>query len=106
MGREVHISSLNEDEIVSDHFDHYPDNEMYPMEEFDAKMESMNCTAREAINMVNFGNFSLNDDYFGFDGYNNLISFTERGYECIKYSIIKQKIEEILDNYYSRTQNS
>lgn len=76
------------------------------MEEFDAKMESMNCTAREAINMVNFGNFSLNDDYFGFDGYNNLISFTKRGYECIKYSIIKQKIEEILDDYYSRTQNS
>ena len=100
------ISSIDEDEIVSDHFNHYPDEQIYSMEEFDSKMENMNCTARDAINMVRFGDFRLDDDYFKFDGYSNLKSLTESDYEAIKLDIVKDKVEEILDNYHSRMQNS
>lgn len=69
-------------------------------------MENINCTARDAINMVRFGDFRLDDDYFKFDRYNNLKSLTKSDYEAIKLDIVKDKAEEILDNYYSRTQNS
>lgn len=100
------ISSIDEDEIVSDHFNYYPDEQIYSMEEFDSKMKNMNCTARDAINMVRFGDFRLDDDYFKFDGYSNLKSLTESDYEAIKLDIIKDKVEEILDNYHSRMQNS
>lgn len=68
---------------------------VYDMYEFDAIIDSMELGAMELIDKVQYGNFNTNDDYFKFDGLDNLISYQEWEYE----ELVKENISEIVERF-------
>jgi len=46
-----------------------------------------------AVRAVQYGDYNINDDYVGFDGYGNLVSFNYREY----IDELKSEVEEIVE---------
>lgn len=68
---------------------------VYDMYEFDCIIDSRELGAMELLNKVQYGDFNTNDDYFKFDGLDNLISYSEWEYE----ELVKENIAEIVERY-------
>lgn len=49
--------------------------EVDPMDSFDELMSDSKPT--ELAQMIQYGDFNINDDWFGFDGYGNLVSYSD-----------------------------
>ena len=54
---------------------------VYDMSEFDDIIEAIDLSPTELICKVQYGDFNPNDDYFTFDGLDNLVSYREYEYE-------------------------
>ena len=78
---EKYIDNMNSEELrelVRDIYtwDGSLDNlEVDPMDEFDELMSNSKPT--ELAQMIQYGDFNINDDWFGFDGYGNLVSYSD-----------------------------
>ena len=68
---------------------------VYDMSEFDDIIECRELSPIELIYKVQYGDFNPNDDYFSFDGLDNLVSYREYEYE----ELIRDNIEEIVERY-------
>ena len=68
---------------------------VYSMYEFDEIIECRDLSPTELICKVQYGDFNPNDDYFTFDGLDNLVSYREYEYE----ELIRDNIEEIVERY-------
>lgn len=68
---------------------------VYDMYEFDDIIDSRELGATELLDKVQYGDFNTNDDYFKFDGLDNLISYKEWEYE----ELVRENIPEIVDRY-------
>ena len=68
---------------------------VYDMSEFDDIIEAIDLSPTELICKVQYGDFNPNDDYFTFDGLDNLVSYREYEYE----ELIRDNIEEIVERY-------
>ncbi|MDO4800926.1 MAG: hypothetical protein Q4A15_02050 [Prevotellaceae bacterium] len=73
-----YLYSLNDDELVNVHnayCDNYGcmDDYIFNMEDIEDILYGTDKW--ELLRMAFYGNFNPNDDYFGFNGYGNLISF-------------------------------
>ena len=68
---------------------------VYSMDEFDYIIESRDLSPIELICKVQYGDFNPNDDYFSFDGLDNLVSYRDYEYE----ELIRDNIEEIVERY-------
>ena len=65
------------------------------MDEFDYMIECADLSPTELICKVQYGDFNPNDDYFSFDGLDNLVSYKDYEYE----ELIRDNIEEIVERY-------
>ena len=68
---------------------------VYDMNEFDDIIEAIDLSPTELICKVQYGDFNPNDDYFTFDGLENLVSYQEYEYE----ELIRENIPEIVERY-------
>ena len=68
---------------------------VYDMDEFDYIIESRDLSPTELIDKVQYGDFTTNNDYFTFDGLDNLVSYSEYEYE----ELIRDNIPEIVERY-------
>lgn len=69
--------------------------DVYAMYEFNDIIRWHELDAMELIDKVQYGDFNTNDDYFKFDGLDNLISYSEYEYE----ELVKENIAEIVGRY-------
>ena len=70
---------------------------LYNMEDFDEMMEGY--TPTELAERIFFGDFNINDDYFGFDSYANLESITEYEIQDHFEPIIDEIVDSMLYHY-------
>ena len=68
---------------------------VYSMYEFDEIIECRDLSPTELICKVQYGDFNPNDDYFTFDGLDNLVSYKDYEYE----ELIRDNIPEIVERY-------
>lgn len=83
--------------------EYYPDDALYSFEDFDEVFDGMK--PYDIMCRVYFGDISLNDSYFGFNGYGNLISVSEYRLHQYLWDIIRYDLEnfhDYLSTYYWR----
>lgn len=68
---------------------------VYSMCEFNDVIECAGLSPIELINIVQYGDFNVNDDYFKFDNLANLVSYKEYEYE----RLVEEYIPEIVERY-------
>ena len=68
---------------------------VYDMTEFNYIIDSMELDPMEIAYKIEYGDFTPNNDYFIFDGLENLISYSEYEYE----ELVKEYIPEIVERY-------
>lgn len=68
---------------------------VYDMTEFNYIIDSRELDPMELICKVQYGDFNVNDDYFMFDGLDNLISYQEWDYE----RLVRENIPEIVERF-------
>ena len=78
----------------------YPNLFVYPMDDLDDVAFNLDMDVRAVILAVQDGNFNIDDAWFWFDGYGNLMSFTFdfENYSCINVSEIIDYIERTSDD--------
>lgn len=76
----------------------FEESTYYDMEEFDEFMS--NYKPMELAQMIHFGDFNPNDDYFRFDGYGNLVSLDWQDIVDDAESLESDIINHLV-NYYS-----
>lgn len=101
------ISNMNNNEIVSLHNEYcinafYPDDHIYTMNEIDEQLEGY--TPMEIIRKTANNNFNIDDDYFVFDGYLNLISFNNP--KCEKSPVYIDELAQHIDDYDDSLSNN
>lgn len=75
----------------------FEESTYYDMDEFDDFMS--NCKPMELAQMIHFGEFNPNDDYFRFDGYGNLVSLDWQDIVDDAESLESDIIDHLV-NYY------
>ena len=70
---------------------------LYNMDDFDEMMEGY--TPTELAQRIFFGDFNINDDYFGFNSYANLESVNEWEMQDHFEIIIDEIVDSMLYNY-------
>ncbi len=68
---------------------------IYDMCDFDDIIECRDLSPTELIDKALYGDFTTNNDYFTFDGLDNLISYSEYEYE----ELVRDNIDEIVERY-------
>lgn len=91
------VEALDDAELVEAHnacceADNNPDWMIYSMDEFEVVTECID--KYDLLRMAHYGTFNPNDDWFGFNGYGNLVSF---GWE--KHLVDRIDREEIAHAY-------
>lgn len=79
LGDEI-IEDMSDDEILAKYFemrDEYAYEEFYALDDDTLDDVLSSYSPNEVVRMALFGKFNYNDDYFTFDGYGNLESYTE-----------------------------
>ena len=95
--KNILIDSLSDDEIITE-YNEYCDrmNDLescvYSMSDLDEVLIDFNYTPSEIIDRVVYGEFNPEDDWFMFDGYDNLQSFRNS-------SVFDFFVENVDDDY-------
>ena len=75
----------------------FEESTYYDMEEFDEFLS--NCTPSEIAQMIYFGEFNPNDDYFRFDGYGNLESLDWQEISAEAEELVDDILDHLVNNY-------
>ena len=81
------VSELNSWNACLEYLDVYENDEEF----FNTFFEN---NPMEAVRATYYGDYNFNDNYVKFNGYGNIESFSEYGYE----ELLKENIEEITEN--------
>ena len=101
------ISNMSNSDIVSLHNEYCinafcNDDRIYSMGEIDTELEGY--TPIEIIRKTANNNFNIDDDYFVFDGYLNLVSFNNP--KCEKSPVYIDELAQHIDDYDDSLSNN
>ncbi len=89
------LGIMDDEDIISD-YNEYNDEYYYELNDDNINLVFQNCDPCEIVNAVYNGSFSWNNDYFKFDEYENIQTYTSRE---LAYEILDDKdyLEYIYD---------
>lgn len=95
-----YVSDKDIDEIYRDIILYFGnDDEVYPMDELDDMLNG--ASPSDIANMIYFGKYNPNDDYFTFNGYGNIETLSSWDIEDIQKTTVADNIEQYIEeNYY------
>lgn len=87
--------NYDEDDLLQDYYNNYPDSQVCNMDEFDDIMQGFEPF--EIVRMTFYGEFNPNDSHFTFNGYGNLKSLSEGELTELEESYLYDQIRDFLN---------